>query len=150
MELHVLASVPATYVSVVCFLAEDHMEFLDGTDIPKRGRKREENAVEKSTEFKKLLAALPTLDPSRTIGLAFDPTDAAALGLRWPARVAVDSLRRHLKSTDRAGSYSVQKFRQGDKWFVTVKSTKVARKATTEEAARKRDRQTIDQTAKSA
>jgi len=118
------------------------VEFVDGiqTRIPRRGRNRAENAVERSPEFKKLVAALATLGPGKTIGLAFDPGDASALNLRWPARVAVDSLRRYLKSTDRAGSYRVQKFRQGDRWFVTVKTTKVVRKVTTEEsAAPKRD-----------
>jgi hypothetical protein len=100
------------------------MEFLDGTHarIPRRGRKRNENAVEKSAEFKKLVAAIASLGPSKTIALVFDSSDATALGLRWPARVAVDSLRRYLKSTDHADAYRVQKFRQGDKWFVTVKA----------------------------
>ena len=105
------------------------MEFLDDThaSIPRRVRKREENAVEKSPEFRQLLASLSGLSPGKTIGLAFDPADATALDMKWPARAAVDSLRRQLRATGLTGNYRVQKFRQGDKWFVTVKATSTGR-----------------------
>ena len=96
------------------------MQFLHPGQVPRRVRKRNPNAVERSPEFKALLSALRRLGPGEQAGLSFNKEDEKKLGIRWPARVTADALKRWLAETQLTDLYRIQKFKVEGRQFVSV------------------------------
>jgi hypothetical protein len=103
------------------------MQFLKPGQVPRRVRKRQPNVIERSPEFKALVGALHRLAPGEQAGLSFDPIDQKKLGIRWPARVAADSLRRWLTETRLSDFYRIRKFKIEGRQFVSVTRRKAPR-----------------------
>ncbi len=105
--------------------------------MPRRVRKRHPNVIEESSEFKALIAAIANgrLAPGEQAGLSFDPVDQKKLGMRWPARVTADALRRWLAETQLTDLYRIRKFKIEGRQFVSV---------TRRKARRGRDRSALD------
>jgi hypothetical protein len=106
------------------------MQLLEPGQVPKRERKKQPNAVEKSPEYKALLQVLANhrLGPGQSAGLAFDKEDEKRLRMLWPARVAVDALKRWLTVTQTTDLYVIRKFKAKDRWFVSVTRRKTRQK----------------------
>ena len=106
------------------------MQLLQPGQVPKRERRKDPNAVEKSPEYKALLQVLANnrLEPGQSAGLAFDKEDQKRLGMLWPARVTVDALKRWLAETQSTDLYQVRKFKTNDRWFVSVTRRKARQK----------------------
>jgi hypothetical protein len=96
------------------------MQFLGPGQVPKRTRKKELNVIERRQEFAELLRTIRRLAPGEQAGLSFDSTDQETLGLRAPARVAADSLRRWLAKNQLDDQYVVRKFKVEGRQFVSV------------------------------
>jgi hypothetical protein len=103
------------------------MQLLRPGQVPRRVRKRQPNVIEKSEEFKTLIRAIADkkLAPGERMGLAFDEEDEKKLGLRWPARVAADALKRWLAETLSSEDYKIRKFKVEGRQFVAVTRRKL-------------------------
>src|SRR5690242_13686619 len=104
------------------------MQFLKPGEVPRRTRKKEPNVIEQSQEFAALLRVIRRMQPGEQAGLSFDPADQETLGLRWPGRVAADSLRRWLVENQLNDQYVVRKFKVEGRQFVSVTRKKERRK----------------------
>ena len=103
------------------------MQLLELGQVPRRVRKREPNVIEESDEFKTLVRAIVDrrIAPGEQMGLAFDKDDEKKLGLRWPARVAADALKRWLAETLSSEDYKIRKFKVEGRQFVAVTRRKL-------------------------
>ena len=79
---------------------------------PKRFYPKQQNSVETTPEYMQVLAQITNgkLRPfEQGIGLTFDPDDAKALKLKFPARTAQESLKRFIKSAGLESDYAVSR-----------------------------------------
>jgi hypothetical protein len=84
---------------------------------PARSRKRVQNAFERNPIFEQVTRAL--LQGSGC-AVSFTPEDATVLGVKWPQRMALDSLKRWLRENMPEAGFTVRKYRSNGSWVVSV------------------------------
>jgi hypothetical protein len=84
---------------------------------PTRSRKRIKNAFERSPIFEQVTKALLKGDGC---AVSFSPEDAKTLGVKWPQRMALDSLKRWLQENLPEERFIVRKYRSDEMWVVSV------------------------------
>ena len=92
---------------------------------PKRKPKPKPSFLEDCEEFRKLKAVIlnGNLAPATEAGLYFDQKDVDVLQVKFPWRMAVDRLRKLVKSMGLESQYQVRKYETDipGQWFVGVK-----------------------------
>jgi hypothetical protein len=91
------------------------MRFHDAP--PPRSRKRIRNAFEKSPMFNQVTRALLQ---GNSCAVSFAADDAKALGVKWPQRMAIDSIKRWLRENHMEEAFVVRKYRSEDSWVVSA------------------------------
>ena len=78
---------------------------------------RVKNAFERTQVFEQVTKALLQGDGC---AVSFSSEDSKALGVKWPQRVALDSLKRWLRENLPEAGFTVRKYRSNGAWVVSV------------------------------
>jgi hypothetical protein len=86
-------------------------------DPPARSRKRPKNAFERNPLFEQITR---TLLQGNGCAVSFTQDDSKTLGVKWPQRMALDSLKKWLRENLPGAGFTVRKYRSNDAWVVSV------------------------------
>ena len=86
-------------------------------DPPARSRKRVKNAFERNPIFEQVTR---NLLQGHGCAVSFTPEDSRDLGVKWPQRMALDSLKRWLRENLPEAGFTARKYRWNGSWVVSV------------------------------